>query len=838
MLFSFLSIKSSAQQRVCGTMQAIEHRMQTDPAFKADFEAKQKDLDGYIAAHPLAKTFANGDTVVIPVVVHIVLPNPNIITDDNVDYFINRLNTDFSGRNEDSANGSSFYGVRGHSLLRFALARRDINGNPTTGIERKVGTGAIGQTDPQAIKTSASGLPPWDITKYYNLWVGVGSGGLLGISPGIGPATQSGTAIDGICCDYTVFANNPCFSLSAFALARTAVHEIGHNMGLYHVFQNACAGTDFGQITSTGMALPASLLTSSDDTPPQSASTSGCPAQGAANGCTPSVPKMFQNYMDYTNDACYSMFTKGQVARMQYVVEHFRTGYLTTKGHLPPDGTPENEAAANSIVSPGGSEVIGCNAVSYPTPTCGTGAFVPKLRVTNFGVQDLNSITVSLDMNGVVVASQTFTTNLKGGRSDVFSLPTQTLAPGTNVLKYYTSNPNGILDSINTNDTLTMSINFQNTTPPVTVTPTLEGFEDAAFDPTINGWSVVNQTSGTNTWTRTTSAYKTGTAAATIKLFGNTSTGDYDYLKSPYLNFANTNDTPYISFNYAYRLKGNTNTSKRDSLSIEIATDCAGTNWTSIWKKGGNALATNQTIIATNWTAAAADWSTTPIKISLQNYKNTPFYVAFKTRNGNGQNIFLDDINIYKVANSLPLTLLSFKVLQNVKNITCKWETSKEIDVKDFYIERSKDGVNFENIGLVSAIGNTTNTSSYQFIDESAFNINAGILYYRLRTNDVNGKFSYSNVLTIKIGEKQILQLYPNPAKDFISLHINNSSVKTTNNIIQMVDYLGRVLMQQKVSVNTGNKTVEFNINALPKGNYVMIVKNETESKTLKFIKE
>ena len=160
-------------------------------------------------------------------------------------------------------------------------------------------------------------------------------------------------------------------------------------------------------------------------------------------------------------------------------------------------------------------------------------------------------------MNGVVVASQTFTTNLKGGRSDVFSLPTQTLAPGTNVLKYYTSNPNGVLDSINTNDTLKMTINFQNTTPPVTVTPTLEGFEDPAFDPTINGWSVVNQTSGTNTWTRTTSAYKTGTAAASIKLFGNTATGDYDYLKSPYLNFANTNDTPYISFNYAISLTFN-----------------------------------------------------------------------------------------------------------------------------------------------------------------------------------------------------------------------------------------------------------------------------------------
>ena len=826
-----------AQKRVCGTMDAIQARMQSDPAYKADYEKKLKDLNAYLAAHPTIESFANGDTVVIPVVVHVVLPNPNIITDDNVDYFINRLNADYSGFNPDSANGSSFYGVRGHSLLRFALARRDINGNATTGVERKVGTGAIGTTDPQPIKSAATGLAPWDITKYYNLWVGVGSGGLLGIAPEIGPGTQSGTAVDGICCDYTVFANNPCFSLSAFNMARTAVHEIGHNMGLFHTFDNGCTGVDFSQLTSAGMALPANLLTPSDDTPPISANTSGCPAQGTANGCTPSVPKMFQNYMDYTDDACYSMFTKGQVARMHYVVENFRPGYLTTKGHLPPNGTPQNEAAANSIVSPGGSEVIGCNAVSYPIPTCGTGTFIPKLRVTNFGVQNLNTITVSLDLNGSVI-SQTFTTNLLGGRSAVFSLPSQTLTNGTNILKYYTSNPNGILDSINTNDTLTLTVNFSNLPPTPALLPLVEGFEDGGFNPTASGWKVVNNNSGTTTWTRSVTAAKTGAACATMKMFGYTSTGDFDYLKSPSINFNNTSDTAYISFNYAYRLKGTTNASRRDTLSVEVATDCGATNWTSIWKKGGTALATNATVIATNWTAAAADWATSPVKISLQAYKNTPIYIALKTRNGNGQNIYVDDINIYTVPNPLPLTMLSFKAIQNAKNITCKWETANEEHIKDFTVERSINGSSFESVGTVVAAGNTTATSYYQFTDNKAFTLNSPVLYYRLKSNDINGKFSYSNIIVVKIGEKQIIQVYPNPATDKITINLNNTSISATNNTVQIVDYLGRVLLQQKALTNAGNTSLEFNINSLPKGNYVVVVKNEIESKTIKFVKE
>ncbi len=855
---SFLSTKITAQapQRSCGTMDAIKYRMQTDSAYRLDFEAKQNDLNSYLAAHPVIENFASGDSVVIPVVVHIVLPNPNIITDADVDYFIARLNTDYSGRNDDSATGSPFYGVRGHSLLRFALARRDVNGNATTGIERKVGNIIIGQTDPQPIKAIANGgLAPWTISKYYNLWVGTGttlSGGgkLLGISPGIGPGTQTGTSIDGICCDYTVFSNNPCFSLSAYNMSRTPVHEIGHNMGLYHTFQPAqgsssssgCSNGDFStNLSSPGMALPANLLSPSDDTPPQDASTSGCPAQGTANGCSPSVPKMYQDYMDYTDDACYSMFTAGQVARMHYVVENFRPGYLTTKGHLPPDGTPANEAALTEIVSPGGSAMVNCTSTNYGFPACGVGKnglFAPKIKITNFGINNLNSITGNLLINGNLVTKTVTGLNILGARSYILTFANQNLINGVNTLKFYTSNPNGVLDSINTNDTLSMTTYFFSQTLDTTSLPLYEGFESTSIDPTPTKWTVINKSTRTNTWTRTTAASKTGAACATMALWGNTVTGDIDYLKSPYLNFSHivAGDSLFISFNYAYKLKGSAATNKVDTLSLEVSTDCGGNTWTPLWKKAGDSLKTVNTYLGTaGFVAGASDWGSA--KISLDAYRTTPIYLAFKCRNGNGQNIYLDDINIYSKS-TLPLTLLSFKAQQNAKSITCKWETTNEINVKDFSVERSTDGVSFVRVGTIAAAGNTTATSFYQYTDETAYNQNANTLYYRLKTNDVNGKFSYSNVVLVKIGDKQILQLYPNPAKDVITLNINNSAATATNNTIQIVDYLGRVLIEQKTTVNTSNKAIEFNIKSLPKGNYIMVVKSEIESKALKFVKE
>jgi len=835
----------------CGTSEAINQRLLTDSAYKADYEAKLKDPDSYIRNHSIntvahkgsaAKSFANGDTVIIPVVVHIVLPNPNIITDDDVQYFINRLNLDYSGFNPDSANGSPFYSVRGHSQIRFTLARRDINGKYTTGIERKVGVGTISGGNPQTIKTAAAGLPPWDITQYYNLWVGNGSAlGLLGISPEIGPAFQTGNSIDGICCDYTGFSHNSCYSASAYNLARTCVHEIGHNMGLCHPFQGGCTSADFTtNLSSAGLALPANMVTTAnDDTPPTSAATYGVPAAGAKNGCTPSIPKMFQNFMDYSDDIALTMFTKNQVIRMHYVIDNFRPGYWTTKGYLLPDSIPQNEASATSIVNPGGNQIVGCTSVNYSTPVCGADTFTPKLQVTNYGSTLLKSITVGVLNNGVLMAKQTFTTSLDYAKSDVFTLPLQHLINGTNVLKFFTSSPNGLVDSFTNDDTLTKVVNFNNSPIAASVLPIFEGFEDPGFNPTKNGWIVFNPTSGTNTFVRTTAAAKTGTACVSLNMFGNSATSDVDYLVSPGINFNNTTDSAFISFDYAYILKSTATASKKDTLSVVVTNGCdpSTATWTSLWKNGGSALSTNARTSNTSWTAISTDWKTSPVIIPLTNYRNAPFYIAFKTTNGNGQNIYIDNINIY-TKSALPLTLVQFVAQQNANDITCRWQTANELNVNNFEIERSIDGKSFEKIGSQKAIGNTTINSFYQFTDESAYTLKSAVIYYRLKSVDNDGKYTYSNVVAVKIGEKQVVNVYPNPATNFINVEVTNTNTNNTKNTIQIVDYVGRVVYENQVTTTLGTQTYNINISKLAKGNYVLMLKNNFDVKVTSFIKD
>lgn len=852
----FYNATAQVKPRRCATQEAIEERLRTDPAFKADFEAKQKDLQAYLIAHPLPPSIDAfpTDTIIIPVVVHIVLPDPYRVTDADVQHFIDRLNEDYSGFNADSTTASSFYSVRGHSSIRFTLARRDPSGKATTGIERKVGNIQLATTTAQNLKSvAAGGLAAWPITTYYNLWVGSGfsTTGLLGISPQIGPGAASGTSADGVCVDEQVFSSNPCYTSSSFALARTAVHEIGHNMGLNHTFQSStsstgegCNSTDFSDnLSSAGMSLPAAYLGSIDDTPPLSGQTSGCPADGTANGCTPSVPKMFQNYMDYSDDPCMSLFTKGQVKRMHYLIQTYRPGYLTTQGHLPPVGTPQNEVAAIELISPGGSEYnqANCSTVSYYTPICGSSAIItPKLKILNSGVNKLTTITGNVSVNGVIAATQVYTVDVIGGRTTTLTLPQVTLLAGTNVVKIFTSNPNNVLDSLRTNDTITKTIVLDNTPPAATTLPLFEGFEVGNFNPTATGWKVINgSTASSTTWTRTAAAAKTGTGSAMIKFFGYTPVGDLDYLYSPRLNFNNTSDSVFITFDYAYKRKSAVAASLKDTLSIEVSTDCDANiaNWTSLWKKGGTTLATTTALTTTTWTPVSTEWTTTPVKISLMNYRNAPIFLAFKAKNGNGQNLYIDNINIYSVPDPLPVKLTTFTVQQNTKNVVCKWETQLEKNINNFIVERSTNGRTFEGIATVKAIGNTTNNAYYNYTDEAAYQQNSSTLYYRLKIVDVDGKTNYSKIVVVKIGEKTNLEIFPNPATNIVNIQITNSSNNGNKTSIQIVDYLGRILQDKKVITNIGTQNFELNTSNLPKGNYVVVVKDETSLQNIKLIK-
>jgi len=115
------------------------------------------------------------------------------------------------------------------------------------------------------------------------------------------------------------------------------------------------------------------------------------------------------------------------------------------------------------------------------------------------------------------------------------------------------------------------------------------------------------------------------------------------------------------------------------------------------------------------------------------------------------------------------------------------WATTSEINSKFVSVERSIDGINFSSIGTVIAAGNSSITNNYNFVDTNAMNLPVSILYYRLKQVDIDGKFSYSIIVAIKIvhsySEPQITA-YPNPFTQNITLRVMAvSSTDQTDNV-------------------------------------------------------
>ncbi|RYZ48403.1 MAG: zinc metalloprotease, partial [Sphingobacteriales bacterium] len=261
----------------------------------------------------------------IPVIFHIIydgnteatIGTGSNISNALVSAQIAQLNQDFADM------AGSVYGVSEDMGVRFVAAKVDPLGNLicTPGVERINWRSRAGWSNPATLASNSAVqnqynnvVKPqsiWDPYRYLNIWLAdFEASGLLGYASFPGQSTLSG--LDNAETDLTagvVILSGSVGSVTVpgsaapYDYGRTLTHELGHFFGLRHITGDDNCGDDF-----------------CGDTPPQSALTGGCPATGTLNNCTPSVPKMFENYMDYSNDACLNTFTLNQSERCQVVM--------------------------------------------------------------------------------------------------------------------------------------------------------------------------------------------------------------------------------------------------------------------------------------------------------------------------------------------------------------------------------------------------------------------------------------------------------------------------------------------------------------------------------------
>ncbi len=252
--------------------------------------------------------------VTIPVVVH-VLSHSTVgnISDAQIQSQFVVLNNDFRKTNSNfSSTPTAFQGVAADTEIEFCLASQDPNGNTTTGITRTSVANDFNYED-DYFNIAKGGKAAWDNTKYLNVWIADLDPTLLGFATPPGTATVD----DGAVINYRAWGTIGAVTMPSH-LGRTATHEIGHYLNLEHVWgvNGGCSDDDLVA-----------------DTPNQNDESGGCPTFPLLDNCTASGDGvMFNNYMDYSDDDCMTMFTAGQKARMLAALNGPRVGLLTSTG--------------------------------------------------------------------------------------------------------------------------------------------------------------------------------------------------------------------------------------------------------------------------------------------------------------------------------------------------------------------------------------------------------------------------------------------------------------------------------------------------------------------------
>ncbi|MCS6824071.1 MAG: M43 family zinc metalloprotease [Cytophagaceae bacterium] len=314
-VLSVFSFPLCSQHR-CAHTQYMQY-LQKEKGWPEQKHSFEQAIQRMLSSHSWRTANSSENILYIPVVVHVIHNNSDNriggtnLPDEQILSQIDVLNEDYARLNADTVNTPAiFKPVAADTKIRFVLAKRDPAGNPTSGIVRVyTNKTTFSFSDDYFLKS----LSYWPSDKYLNLWVAnvydASFGGtILGYAqfpsytnlPGLfddeGPKQTDGVVIN------SKVMGRIGNIISGFDKGRTATHEIGHWLGLRHIWGDDSCATDYVS-----------------DTPTQDSPTpSNYPCANIKySDCGGSLPDMHQNYMDYSPDECMNLFTQGQADRMR-----------------------------------------------------------------------------------------------------------------------------------------------------------------------------------------------------------------------------------------------------------------------------------------------------------------------------------------------------------------------------------------------------------------------------------------------------------------------------------------------------------------------------------------
>ena len=187
---------------------------------------------------------------------------------------------------------------------------------------------------------------------------------------------------------------------------------------------------------------------------------------------------------------------------------------------------------------------------------------------------------------------------------------------------------------------------------------------------------------------------------------------------------------------------------------------------------------------------------------------------------------------------TLPVKLVSFTAALNNNKADLKWTTASEINVSHFVIERSTDGANYTDAAVVFAYGNATDNTNYSFSD-NLNSMQSGIVYYRLRSVDIDGKSQYSETRIIRISKQTenaiTIVAFPNPVITEVRISIPNEW-QNKKVVYEVLNANGQV--SKRTETGSSSQTETVNMSTLARGFYIVRVSCEGQTARQKIVKQ
>ncbi|MFT4601041.1 MAG: PKD repeat protein, partial [Arenicella sp.] len=564
------------------------------PELQIQFNQEQVEFQSFYE-HYLANEYdANARaSYVIPVVFHVVHNDgPENIDDDQIFDALEKLNEDYSGTNTDLVDVvTDFTAVIGNPDIEFRLATLDPQGNCHPGITRTVSANTVHDGDDDIIADVTAQHGNWPQNSYLNIFICAdpnGAAGYTNYPAGWYPETSMEGGI--------YLRHDYCGTIGTGSTGRrrTISHECAHWLNIQHCW---------GSSNTPGDAGNCGMDDGVTDTP-LSIGWSGCDLDGESCG---SGVNNVQNNMEYTS-SCRRMFTDGQAARMH--------------------------AALNSGVA--GRDNLWLSDNLDDTGTNGPGALcVAQFSSSTQAICEGQTVTFSDNSyHTVTTRTWTFEGGTPASSSDENPVVTYNSA-GT-----YTVTLDVTDGTTNETSSETNYIAVLSTTG--TTLPYSEGFESLTAIPDNTNW-VTTDENGTSWSLETSAGADNSSSSAKLANYGNTD-GTADELISQTIDLSgvDVNDDIVFNFDYAYRKR---NSSNDEWLKFYISGDC-GETW--VLRKNIHGDDLSSVVATSSYTPILdADWYSVDIPNITSGYYVSDFRFKFRFESDGGNNIYIDNINLY-----------------------------------------------------------------------------------------------------------------------------------------------------------------------------------------------